>query len=232
MLNCGVPVELELEDAESITATVDPSFFKAVVSQSGVDRLELPDHLPRAADPQVAWLLMTMWDELRMNCPGGRMFGELLTSALAVHLVRRYAMIPSSLQQSLNKLPYKLPSSVLRQIREYVESHLDEEVRLCQLAQLAGLSPYHFLRSFKGSTGVTPHKYVVKQRIERSKQLLKDTGLPLVTIANIVGFQTQSRFSTVFRECVGVTPGTYRKQTSEYRRFSRQEGLLVESENS
>ncbi len=103
-----------------------------------------------------------------------------------------------------------LPPRTLRRVREYVETHLEENIGLETLAAAAGLSVFHFARAFKQSEGVTPHSYLLQQRIERAQQLLTGTDLPVSEIALATGFFDQSHFARHFRERVGTPPSTFR----------------------
>ncbi|EPR44272.1 Helix-turn-helix, AraC domain-containing protein [Desulfovibrio sp. X2] len=96
----------------------------------------------------------------------------------------------------------------MRQVRDYLASHLAEKVSLEELAQLAGLSRYHLLRVFKRDTGMAPHAFHTQMRIDRAKRLLR-RGLPIAEVAFAVGFADQSHFSNKFRQFVGATPGQY-----------------------
>jgi AraC-like DNA-binding protein len=104
-----------------------------------------------------------------------------------------------------------LPPVTLHRIREYVDSHLDQTIDLEALAAVAGLSVYHFARSFKQSEGTTPHAYVLERRVARARKLLTSTSLPQSEIALEVGFADQSHFARRFRQTVGVSPGAFRK---------------------
>lgn len=79
------------------------------------------------------------------------------------------------------------------------------------LPSVATLSAFHFARAFKTSTGTTPRAFIEQRRIEKAKQLLRESVLPLAHIALEAGFQTQSRFTTAFRRITGFTPAVYRK---------------------
>jgi AraC family transcriptional regulator len=98
-----------------------------------------------------------------------------------------------------------------RAVLQYIEEHLAQEISLATLASVAQLSPYHFLRVFKESLGVTPHRYHAQQRIERAKELLADHGLSLLQIAIQLGFADASSFCLVFRRMACVTPSAYRR---------------------
>jgi len=81
---------------------------------------------------------------------------------------------------------------------------------LTDLARVACLSPYHFSRSFKQSTGIGPQRYVIQRRLERAKAMIGRTNQPLAEIAQQVGFADQSHLTSIFRRETGVTPGRYR----------------------
>jgi AraC-like DNA-binding protein len=103
-----------------------------------------------------------------------------------------------------------LQPQTLRRVREYIESHVDESISLGKLAAVAGLSVFHFARAFKDSQGVTPHSYVLEQRIERAQKLLAGTDIPISRIALATGFSDQSHFARHFRARIGITPSAFR----------------------
>lgn len=104
-----------------------------------------------------------------------------------------------------------LPPGIARRVREYVETHLSDSVDLATLAAIAGVSVYHFARTFKQSTGVTPHHYLVKRRVERAQEMLARTQLSLPEIALAVGFSDQSHLTRHFRQLLGTSPGQFRR---------------------
>ena len=107
-----------------------------------------------------------------------------------------------------------LSAGALRRVAEFVESHLGDNLSLDALAAEARLSLYHFARAFRQSTGVSPHRYVLEQRVRRAQQLLEQTDLPLASIARAVGFSDQGHFSRQFRGVVGTTPSNHRRMNS------------------
>jgi AraC-like DNA-binding protein len=108
-----------------------------------------------------------------------------------------------------------LPHYKLRRVLEYVRAHIDGPIALEQLAAAVAISPFHFHRQFKSSTGVTPHQYIVEVRVETAKKLLATTALPLTEIAARVGFADQSHFTATFRRATSTTPRNYRNANSE-----------------
>lgn len=104
-----------------------------------------------------------------------------------------------------------LPPWRLQRVFAYVRENLANEVSVAELAQAVGMSQYYFSKLFKMSTGTTPHQYVMRQRVERAQQLLREGKTALVNVATQVGFETQSHFTSVFRHLVGTTPKRYRE---------------------
>jgi transcriptional regulator GlxA family with amidase domain len=105
-----------------------------------------------------------------------------------------------------------LPSGVLRRVREHVEQRLSESIHLPDLARIAGLSACHFARAFKQSTGMPPHRFLVSRRVERAKQLIRQTNRPMADIALDVGFADQSHFTRRFAAVTGSTPHAFRQR--------------------
>ena len=115
--------------------------------------------------------------------------------------------------KSLSPAPFAsggLPPGALRRVREYIEAHLGLRMQLTELAAVAGLSIHHFAREFKHSTGVTPHAYLTRRRIERAREMLARTQSPLSEIALATGFSDQSHLTRHFRQFFGTTPGEFR----------------------
>jgi AraC-like DNA-binding protein len=108
----------------------------------------------------------------------------------------------------------------LKRVADYVDANFAEPLRLADLARCAGLSRMHFAAQFRAATGLRPHEYVLRHRIERARELLRDPSVPLVEVALSVGFQTQAHFSTVFRQLVGETPGRWRQSQCQDRETS------------
>jgi len=95
---------------------------------------------------------------------------------------------------------------------DYIHSHLDQDLSLEALANLVSMSRYHFIGLFKQSTGMTPHQYVIQQRIKRAKELLGDRKLSISEISLACGFANQSHFTRLFRKQTGATPKAYRER--------------------
>jgi AraC family transcriptional regulator len=98
-----------------------------------------------------------------------------------------------------------------RRCTEYLAEHASHDVGLEQLAALVGLSPFHFARAFKRSTGLPPHRYQLNLRIARAKELLETTDAPVTEIAFDVGYESSQALARLFRREVGLSPSDYRR---------------------
>ena len=119
---------------------------------------------------------------------------------------------------------HTLPGSKLRRVTEHIQAHLDQDLTLAHLGAVVYMSPYHFARCFQHSTGVPPHRFVVRQRIARARGVLATPERSIAEISRLVGFRTASHFATVFRHVLGITPGAYRTAALQEDRPGREGG--------
>jgi AraC family transcriptional regulator len=197
------------EASESTHILVEPQLLARVAAEAfdlNPDRVTLPP-VADLSDPQIQAVMLALDAELHTGGAGGRLLAESLGNALAVHLLRRF-----SASGTTNPQPGgTLSRHKLRAVIDYIQEHLDAELSLDHLAAVVRMSPYHFARLFKNSTGLPPHQYVIARRVERAKGLLRDAErFPLADIAAEVGFSSQSHFTHHFKRLVGVTPRRFR----------------------
>ena len=107
-----------------------------------------------------------------------------------------------------------LPRYKLRRVMAYVDARLGGPISLDDLANVAGVSRFHFHRQFRKSAGVTPREYVLRARIERAKGLLTESDLTVGEVSGAVGFADQSHFSNIFRKLTEMTPRSFRNSMS------------------
>jgi AraC family transcriptional regulator len=91
-----------------------------------------------------------------------------------------------------------------------VHAKIEEELSLHEMAQCAGLSTAHFCEAFRNSTGESPHQFLLRQRVERAKEMLRDAEIRVLDVAVACGFKTQQHFARVFRQICGASPREYR----------------------
>jgi AraC family transcriptional regulator len=139
--------------------------------------------------------------------PSGRLFLDSIEQAMAVALVKDRAVRHRPVQMYRGGLG----SARMRRIRELVRARIEDDLSLDEMAQSVGLSTAHFARMFRKSTGETPHQFVLRQRIERAKVMLRAPGARVLDVAVACGFRTQQHFAQVFRDVCGVSPTEYRR---------------------
>ena len=169
------------------------------------DRLELRLEF-RTRDPQIEAIGMMLLAELKQENLGGRLYIESLANVLAVHLLRQYAAV----KPRLSIYEGGLSERQLLQVLEYINEHLNQDIKLADLAALLGMSQFHFSHLFKQAIGTAPYQYLLQQRVERAKQLLKQTERSIMDIALDCGFNSHSHLSKQFRQFTGMTPKAYR----------------------
>ena len=151
-------------------------------------------------DPYVTASAFALGHALRAGAPA--LYADSVAQALAVHLTAGPAVRPE---------PSALGRRELAVVDEYVRAHLADDLDLGTLAALTHLDRFHFLRTFRRATGVTPHRYVTRARLELAAELLRATGQSVVQVALACGYRSTSQFGAAFRRAYGVTPTAYRR---------------------
>jgi AraC family transcriptional regulator len=189
-----------------IILVMEPRFLaRSFADTPHLNDVELTTHW-NLRDRHIQSLMLALHADLEDGSPAGPLYGESLGLALAGYLVRRYSARNSA------RLSYRgsMPTLRLNRTLEYINQNLGRDLRLWELAQVAGMSPNYFCELFKASTGLSPHQYTLRCRIERAKQYLRDPNIGLACAGAAVGFADQSHFTKVFRRIVGVTPMKFR----------------------
>ncbi|ASA56538.1 AraC family transcriptional regulator [Vibrio gazogenes] len=160
-----------------------------------------------ADDPQITTLYRQFLLNLSWHDSADRLALSSASTLLLTHLVRHYTNF------KWHPLPVTggLAPFQLARVKGYIDANLSANIQLSDLAAVANLSEYHFARMFKQSAGLTPHQYVMQQRLLLAKTLLKKTDLSLVTIALQCGFSSSGHFSNRFKLASGCTPSQYRQ---------------------
>jgi AraC family transcriptional regulator len=185
-----------------------PSRFIQNVAKETINRN--PDHLEllpvfQNRDPQLEAIGMMLLTELQQE-DSSRLYIESLANVLAVHLLRQYA----ATQPQVTVYEGGLPQRQLSRVLDYMNDHLEHDIKLVDLAALLNMSQFHFSHLFKQAIGTSPYQYLLQQRIERAKQLLKGSDRSIMEIAFLCGFNSHSHLSKQFRQVTGMTPKAYR----------------------
>jgi AraC family transcriptional regulator len=139
--------------------------------------------------------------------PGQRHYVEALGMVLAHELLR----LNNGAAPAKHNVRGGLAGWQEKKVAQYIEEHLSEDVPLPALAELVGLSPYHFARAFKQSFGLPPHRYLTSRRIEKAKSLLAKPAVSVTQIGFDLGFSEVSSFTNAFRKHAGLSPTEYRR---------------------
>lgn len=192
--------------SECVHLTLEPTLLKRVAADCNLSSNVEVDCRIAIADPTILHLAQLFKAELLGGGLGGQLYTESLSNVLAVHLLRNYSSFAAKpcFQDGI------LADLKLAQLKDFIETHLAEELTLAQMAAVVNISPFHFSRAFKAATNLPPHRYLIARRIERAKGLLSVTRLAVSEVAARVGFSNQSHFSVQFRRATGMTPKTYR----------------------
>ncbi|MGV0908611.1 helix-turn-helix domain-containing protein [Martelella sp. FOR1707] len=219
-----VPERKSYSHGDNPSAAFEDATSETVVT-IGLPHMEVVLSLSIGSDDQTAGTgsLPPGFDADPTDPVMGFLFRQLETAGEddAHHGVRsdtiRLALIARWLATRIDSRPIEekaaiapLPKWRIRRVAAYIEDHIDELITLSDLADAAGLSRMHFAAQFRAATGLRPHDYLLRCRVERAKTMLCDPGNRLVEIALNVGFQTQAHFTTVFKRFVGTTPARWR----------------------
>jgi len=189
-------------------------YFRYLLIQFDADRLSVfPGKDVRAnfmqrlmfTDPTIWRYAQLIAEECERPGELSEPYGQSLSLALFLTLVRMGGGEARDTYQS------RLAPWQLRRVTDFMRDNLAETLQLTQLAAISGLSPSHFGRAFKGSTGLPPHRWHLKMRIEQASAMLADAGASLADVACATGFADQSHFTRVFSKIVGMSPGAWRR---------------------
>jgi AraC family transcriptional regulator len=159
------------------------------------------------ADPRLSAMVAAVHAEMVAGFPSGRLFLDSVEQAMAITLVNGHAVRHRPVQIYRGGLG----SARLRRIKELVHAKMEDDLSLDEMAESVGLSTAHFARMFRKSTGQTAHQFVLRQRLERAKAMLRAPDARVLDVAVACGFKTQQHFAQAFRDLWGVSPTQYRQ---------------------
>lgn len=189
------------------------SIYQAAVSEIYNCDMSQAELVPRFAmmDPMLEQLSIALATALRDGTAEDGLYIDTLAQMMAVHLARNHSTQSRPVQLPLTQ---KLSGGKMRRVIEYIEENLDNDLSLEAMAAEVDLSPIYLARAFKAAVGQSPHRYVLTRRVERAKELLRNTELPVVDVALSSGFSSQSHLSYWFQRHMGVSPAAYRQHRS------------------
>jgi AraC family transcriptional regulator len=205
ILPANVPVAIRLfGPAENIVVTLNHRLLAEVNDGPGAMNVELRSAFG-LEDGLIRQLVYALEEEADAPNADSR-YVQSLGAALAAHLVRKYA----SHVRERSPQRRRVMKPGLAEVLDYIDQNIDGRLTLPKLAEVARLSVFAFVRSFKTSTGFPPHRYILRRRVERAKVLLSDAALSIADVALRCGFGDQSAFTTTFRRLTSQTPSAYR----------------------
>lgn len=182
------------------------SFDRAIGERMGT-RVKGLDCVTGLPDPVLANLACALAPALDRPAEASRVFVEQMGAVIETHLLEQYGGGLRSAQPKSQALS----RAHERRAKEMLLNRLDGSASIADIAEACSLSRSHFIRTFRETTGQTPHQWLQAQRIEHARHLLRDTTTPIAEVATLCGFADQSHFTRVFTQWVGATPGRWRR---------------------
>ena len=184
-----------------------PVFARAIQEAAGI-QTEVPNlrEVSGERDPDLSALIELLRIELLSEPRPSPLYISGLAQSLAVYLVRHYPAPNDATRPSRGGLP----AFKLHRIVGLLEGQIDQEFQLARFAEDAEMSEFHFSRAFKKTTGLSPSQYMIRLRMDKARQLLRETQKSAMEVALDVGYSSPSHFAQIFRREVGVTPSQYR----------------------
>ena len=186
--------------AEVLVFRLAPAFLRQTAEGLDMDpaRAELTPRL-QARDPQIEHIGLALKAELEAGAPLSRLYGESLAVAFASRLLQRFGAAPKPPAHGLSRRQQ-------RRVFDHIETHLDTDLSLAELAAIAGVSISHFTVLFRRSVGMSVHRFVIQQRVLRARALLLAGELSIAQVALETGFAHQSHLARSMRRIAGLTP--------------------------
>jgi len=180
----------------------------AMAYEAGAKRVGDLRHQPGVGidDPVVRHLLASLLPFMAKPAEAHPLFLDHIGLALSLHMASVYGGMSVSVPRG------GLAPAHERRVKDLMSASLKEDVPLSRLAAECGLSVRHFARAFRQSSGMPPHRWLLKHRVDRAKELLKNHALSLADVALSCGFADQSHFTRVFSNLTGCAPGKWRRR--------------------
>ena len=192
-----------------LTLRVSPSLLNRVAGELGLDpdEIEIRNRF-QVRDTQLENIGWVLNEEMKLGYPCGQLYYD----SLAVAVVTRLICYHSSKSVEMKRPNKRLSDRRLRQVFDYIEDNLAENISLGDLAAVIGLSVSHFKVLFREAVGLSPHQYLIRRRVERAKNLLGEGKLSICQIATESGFAHQSHLARHMHRVLGVAPKALQKQ--------------------
>ncbi|WP_158554891.1 helix-turn-helix transcriptional regulator [Methylovirgula sp. 4M-Z18] len=161
-------------------------------------------------DPVIRQIGCSILSELINETTASRMYVEIAALMLAARLLRKHC--DSGTCRSIESSARSLDHIRLRHVLDYIDTNIESDLTLADLAAIAGYSPFHFARKFALAMGISPHRYISRMRLENAMAELAAGKLPLAEIALNAHFSSQASFTRAFHRATGITPKEYQRR--------------------
>jgi AraC family transcriptional regulator len=216
---CMSPVGIG-EDVLALSAPLDQTLHLYLPTQL-FQRLSADFKLPPAPvhsvryfagfrDEVMEHIALSILAEMTEETAGGRLYVEMASMTLAARLLQKY--YDGGTITAADSPSGSLGHHRLRAVLEYITEHIESDISLTDLARVANYSPFHFARQFKLATGISPHRYISRLRLENAMTQLAARKLPLAEIAQNARFSSQASFTRAFHRATGTTPKEYQRR--------------------
>ena len=192
---------------EAVTFALPRPIFDEVAEEAGLRRVGSVGCDPGAIDPVVAQLVASILPAFERPNEANALFLEYVVLALCVHVLERYGI-----GTKIELCRGGLSPLQLKRATDLIASNLTANLSLTYIAGELGLSRQYFIKAFKQTTGLPPHRWLQQHRIRIVKELLRETSLAVVDIANKCGFADQSHLTRVFSAFTQDTPAAWRRK--------------------
>ncbi|MBE9137014.1 helix-turn-helix transcriptional regulator [Nodosilinea sp. LEGE 07088] len=195
------------QEMETIHITLEPEYVHQAIHETiDPEKVELTAQFGQS-DPLVYQMGLALTRELANNPDGDSLYAESVATLLSVHLLRYY----STQKKIIKAYANGLPDSKIKTATDYINTHLTQAISLESISSQLGMSRYYFCRLFKQSMGISPYQYILQQRVEYAKSLLRHGKLSISEVAIESGFSHHSHFDYHFKRIVHCTPKQFLK---------------------
>lgn len=193
---------------ELVSVDFSPKYLSRMAQEMNISaKVELKDTVLQQKDLLIQQLSLAFLAEAEKKETASRLYSESIAHTLMFHLIKNYST--ANFEEKL--FSGGLSGNKLRRVTEFINDNLEQDLTLTEIAQVAGLSHFHFARAFRKTMGITSQQYITNRRIEKAKELLAKSDLPIVEVGFQTGFKNQSHFTTLFRKITSLTPKLWRE---------------------
>lgn len=202
-------IEYHAERVECVRFLIARSWFDhALEDQPSSARLEFVD--PQNRPDHQLTLLAQMALRRSANGPVDRLLADSIGYAIAGEILRTWSNI--AVADGPPRLERTLPADRrMMLVHDYIEDNLTEPMSLSDLAAISGLSIAQFMRTFKSTFGVTPHRWILERKMNRAKLVITQGGVSVTQAAHALNFSSSQHFATMFRKYSGMAPSTFKR---------------------